>query len=132
NPIFLTSMAIVASGFVVFLLRGLWLPILSRLPLPRTTDIYAQLLDGVDWIGDQAVKLQNGQVRYYLVIIMGTVAGAILSTGIIRDLATGDPIVFSLGEINASTIFRIVLLFLTLVAAFYTIIVRSHITAALA
>lgn len=132
NPIFLTSMAIVASGFVIFLIRGLWLPLLSRLPLPRTTDIYAQLLEGVDWIGDQAVKLQNGQVRYYLIIIMGTVAGAILSTGIIRDLALGEPIVFSLGEIDAATIFRIALLVLTLVAAFYTIIVRSHITAALA
>ncbi|GAB5492606.1 MAG: hypothetical protein Phog2KO_28210 [Phototrophicaceae bacterium] len=132
NPIFLTSMGIVASGFVFFLIRGLWLPILSKLPLPRTTDIYAGLVRGIDWIGDQVVKTQNGQVRYYLIVIMGTVAGAILTTGIIGDLATGEPIVFNRGEFDIATIFRVVLLVLVLLAAFYTIIVRSHITATLA
>lgn len=132
NPVFLTSMGIVASGFVVFLIRGLWLPILSKLPLPRTSDIYAQLVKGIDWLGDQVVKTQNGQVRYYLIVILGTVAGAILSTGIIGDLATGEPLIFSMGEINAAAILRIVLLVLTIIAAFYSVIVRSHITAALA
>lgn len=132
NPIFLTSMGIIIGGFVVFLLRSIWLPILSRLPLPRTTDIYRSLLDGTDWLGDQAVKLQNGQVRYYLIIILGTVAATVLTTGVVGDLTAGEPIVFSAGELNAATAFRIALLFLTIVAAFYSVIVRKHLTAALA
>jgi len=132
NPIFLTSMAIVASGFVVFLIRGVWLPILSSLPLPRTTDIYRGLLNATDWIGDQVVKTQNGQVRYYLIVILGTVAVTVLSTGVLADLAAGEPLAFSVGELDAETVFRAVLLLLTIVAAAYSVLVRSHLTAALA
>lgn len=132
NPVFLTSMVIVSSGFLVFLFRGLWLPILSNLPLPRTTDIYKRLLSITDWIGDQVVKTQNGQVRYYLIVILGTVGATILGTGIIQDLASGEALVFSIGEVNAAIVFRFVLLFLSVIAAFYSVIVRNHLTAALA
>ncbi len=132
NPIFLTSMAIVASGFVVFLIRGLWLPILSRLPLPRTTDVYRGLLSATDWIGDQVVKTQTGQVRYYLIVIMGTVGLAVLTTGVIADFAAGEALAISIGEFDAATALRVVLLVLTIVAALYSVIVRSHLTATLA
>ncbi|MGJ3239744.1 MAG: hydrogen gas-evolving membrane-bound hydrogenase subunit E [Anaerolineae bacterium] len=132
NPIFLTSIAIVATGFVVFLARQLWLPILSKLPLPRTTDIYQGLLGLTDWIGDQVVKTQNGQVRYYLIVIMGTVGLAVLSTGVVTDLAIGEPVVISMGDLTAATALRAILLLLIVLAAFYSVIVRSHLTAVLA
>lgn len=131
NPVFLTSMAIVSSGFLVFLIRGFWLPILSKLPLPRTTDIYQGLLNIVDWIGDQVIKTQNGYIRYYLIVILGTVGLAILGTGIIKDLVAGEALVFSIGEISAEVAFRFVLLALSVVAAFYSVIVRNHLTATL-
>lgn len=132
NPIFLTSMAIVASGFMVFLIRGLWLPLLSNLPLPRTTDIYRGLLNATDWIGDQVVKTQNGQVRYYLLVILGTVSVTVLSTGVLADLAAGEALAFSMGELDVETVLRAVLLILIIVAAAYSVMVRSHLTAALA
>jgi NADH:ubiquinone oxidoreductase subunit 5 (subunit L)/multisubunit Na+/H+ antiporter MnhA subunit len=132
NPVFLTSLAIVASGFVIFLLRRWWLPVMQSLPLPRATDIYRRLIQGADWIGDQVVKTQSGEVRYYLIVILGTVAATILSTGIVGDLARGQNIEISFAGFNAAAGLRIILMFLAIIAAVYTVIARRHITAALA
>jgi NADH:ubiquinone oxidoreductase subunit 5 (subunit L)/multisubunit Na+/H+ antiporter MnhA subunit/multisubunit Na+/H+ antiporter MnhB subunit len=131
NPIFLTSMGIVASGFVFFLIRGFWLPIMTRLPLPTASSIFQGIIRIFDHVGDFALRFQNGQVRYYVAIILGTVSLVILSSGLLGDLAVGQPIVINASEINASTILRIVLLLLSITSAVATIMVRAHIHAAL-
>ena len=131
DPVFLTSLSIVAVGFIVFLFRKIWLPILSGIPIAKATDIYKMIIAGADWIGDQSLKLQQGKVRYYLVIILGTVAGFIISSGIIIDLSQSQDILQD-RNIDAATALRAVLLGLVIVAAFFTVIVRKHITAALA
>lgn len=131
DPVFLTSLAIVVSGFVVFLFRKIWLPILSGIPIAKATDVYKLIIASFDWIGDQSVKLQQGKVRYYLVIILGTVAGFLLSSGIIIDLAQTQNILQD-SVIDSATALRAMLLILTITAAFFTVIVRSHVTSALA
>lgn len=133
DPVFLTSMAIVAAGFLVFLVRGAWLPVLQSLPLPRATDAYKGIMNAVDWIGDQVVKTQSGQIRYYLVVIFATVATTTLSTGIVVDLAISQTFDFAFGELftSAAVALRAMLLLLAIVAAFMTVIFRSHIYAAL-
>ncbi len=132
NPIFLTSMGIIAGGFIFFLLRGLWLPILSRIPIAKASDIYKAIITGVDWVGDQVLRTQNGQVRYYLIVIMGTVATVILTSGIILDLAVGQQIIPDSVTLEAPTALRAILLLLMIVAGFYTVVARKHITAVLA
>lgn len=132
NPLFLTSMTIIISGFLVFLIRNTWLPILSSIPIPRASDMYRGLLDIVDWFGDQVVKTQNGQVRYYLIVILGTVALTLLGTGIVTDLAAGETLHFNIGDINADTALRAILLLLSILAGTYTVFARRHINAALA
>lgn len=132
NPIFLTSMGIVTSGFFVFLVRGTWLPILSRIPLPRASDIYQGLLDIADWFGDQVVKSQNGQLRYYLVAILGVVSLTVLTTGIVGDFRAGETLQISVGDLGAATALRAILLVLIIIAAFYTVFARRHLNAALA
>jgi multicomponent K+:H+ antiporter subunit A len=133
NPIFLTSLGVIASGFVVFLLRGYWLPVMQSLKLPHATDIYQGIIGAVDWVGDQVVKTQNGQVRYYLIVILGTVATTVLSTGIVVDLARGQNIfAIAVTSFSATDALRLILMFLTVIAALYTVLVRKHITAALA
>jgi multicomponent K+:H+ antiporter subunit A len=131
NPIFLTSMGIVLSGGLIFLLRGIWLPILSRIPLPQATSIYQACLNSVDKIGDFVLRLQNGQVRYYLIVILGTVATVVLSTGVVADFNGGADLQISLGDISTPTILRAILLILAILSAFYTIIARKHLSAAL-
>ncbi|MEL6403640.1 MAG: hydrogen gas-evolving membrane-bound hydrogenase subunit E [Chloroflexota bacterium] len=132
DPVFWTSMSIVAGGFLLFLIRGIWLPILSALPLPRTTDVYRALVGAVEWVGDQALKSQNGQVRYYLVVIFGTVAMTLLSTGLVANLAASEPLSFSFADFDAATAYRAVLLFLIVVAGVLSVVVRKHINAILA
>lgn len=132
NPIFLTSLGIIAGGFVFFLLRGLWLPILSNIPIAKATDIYKGIISGVDWLGTQVLRTQNGQVRYYLIVIMGTVATVILTSGIILDLAVGQDIIPASFSFDPPTALRAILLLLTILAALYTVVARKHISAVLA
>jgi len=131
NPVFLTSMGIVAAGFVVFLLRGFWLPILSNMPIPRATEIYQGIIAGIDWLGDQVVKTQNGQVRYYLVVILGTVATVILTSGIIGDLARGQQIIRGAFTFDAAAGLRVILLILIILSSLFTVLFRKHMNAAL-
>ncbi len=139
NPIFLTSLGVLVSGGVIFLLRGVWLPVLMKSPLPTAKSVYMQVIgDGdssrtsvVEWLGDQSVKLQNGQIRYYLVVILGTVAMVILSTGIIGDLAAGQDVFEEDFVFTASLALNIVLLLLSVVASLATVLFRKHLHAAL-
>lgn len=133
NPLFLTSLAVVTSGFIVFLLRNFWLPILSKIPVPRASNIYQAILNLIDWIGDQVLKTQNGQVRYYLAVILGTVSLTLLTTGgIVADLSAGQSLQFSMGDFDAATILRAILLLLMIVASIYTVFARRHLNAVLA
>jgi NADH:ubiquinone oxidoreductase subunit 5 (subunit L)/multisubunit Na+/H+ antiporter MnhA subunit len=132
NPIFLTSLTVVTSGFVVFLLRNIWLPTLSKIPIPRASHIYQGILNLIDWIGDQIVKTQNGQLRYYLIAILGIVSVTVLTTGIVADLSAGEPLQLRIGDFDSRTILQAILLLLTIVAAFYTVLARRHLNAALA
>lgn len=130
DPILLTSLAAIAGGVVLFFLRGFLVTIMTRLPLVRATTVYRWVVASVDWLGDQAVRTQNGQVRYYLLVIMGTVAAVMLGT-VLNTLDAAPPVVFSPDEINSADILRIILLVLSVVAALYTVLLRQHIRAVL-
>lgn len=132
DPTFLTSMGIVVAGFIVFLGRSSWIAAMQAIPLPKATDLYQQTIRGVDAVGTFLLRLQNGQLRYYLVVILGTVATTILFSGIIPDLAAGQRIISENDISNASVALRFILLVLAVISAFFSVIVRKHITAILA
>lgn len=132
NPVFLTSMGIIFAGLLVFLGRGLWLPVLSNLPLPNASSIYHGTLGLLNKVGDFALRLQTGQVRYYLIVILSTVVISVLYTGGVVELIISDSIKLNIGEINATTALRASLLLLPIAAASYSIIARKHLSAVLA
>jgi NADH:ubiquinone oxidoreductase subunit 5 (subunit L)/multisubunit Na+/H+ antiporter MnhA subunit/multisubunit Na+/H+ antiporter MnhB subunit len=132
NPVFLTSMGIVAAAFGLFMLRSIWLPIMTRLSIPSASAIYHGIVTFFDRVGDVALRFQTGQVRYYLIVILGTVSLVILSSGILNDLALGQPIMGQTNAIDAALILRITLLLLSVAASAATVLVRKHIHAALA
>jgi NADH:ubiquinone oxidoreductase subunit 5 (subunit L)/multisubunit Na+/H+ antiporter MnhA subunit len=131
KPIFLTSMGIVGGGLLVFLGRGLWLPIISHLPLPNASRLYRNILGILDAIGDYALKTQSGQVRYYLIVILSTVTISVLWTGGMAEIISNDTLKINLGTVNAITALRAVLLLLPVAAAFYAIFARKHLSAVL-
>lgn len=127
---FWLSTGAIVFGLVLFLVRGAWIPLTNWRFVPSGTGSFRVILAAINWIGDQSVKLQGGLLRYYLVGILGVVAIVILGSGQLNGLARVNPIV--LDNINGSTLLRAILLLLIIAAAFLSVLVRRHITAALA
>ena len=128
---FQLSTGAIILGLLLFLLRDTWLSLVN-LPLPRGTDIYQAILRTNNAIADFVLRSQNGQVRYYLIVIMGTVAFVILSAGQLDDLFRGNAIVFDASGIDEASFLRIVLLVLMVISAYMSVRTRRHINAALA
>lgn len=129
DPYFQTSLLAIAGGVVLFFMRGILVRIMTSLPLVRATTVYRGVVGLVDWFGDQAVRTQNGQVRYYLLVVMGTVAAVMLGTVLTTFEAT--PVSFSIANINAADILRVILLIVSVIAALFTVVIREHIYAVL-
>jgi NADH:ubiquinone oxidoreductase subunit 5 (subunit L)/multisubunit Na+/H+ antiporter MnhA subunit/multisubunit Na+/H+ antiporter MnhB subunit len=127
-PFWLSTTAIVI-GFVFFLIRRRWWDIV-QIPI-KGTEIYRGLVNGINRVGDGAVMTQSGQVRYYLVIILGTMALYLIITGQFAVLAQGNEIVL-FQNITVENGLRILLLGLAVVVAFYSTTTRYHLNAALA
>lgn len=132
NPVFLTSMAIVAAGIAVFTVRSRWLPVLAKMPVPRATDLYQALLTNLDKLADFALTSQRGEIRYYLLVILGVFSSFILFTGIVSDFASGQLPTWDWDEIISSDfLLRTILFGLMILSAAFTVRFRRHIYAAL-
>ncbi len=124
TPLALSIVAIV-GGVAIFAARNTWRT--WTLPaLPEGTQIYKSLVSGVEKIADLALRTQNGKLRYYLIVILGSVAILQASAG----LGHLDNVKF---EFNSGTdILRTLLLLLSLGATLASILYRKHLLAALA
>jgi multicomponent K+:H+ antiporter subunit A len=128
NPAFQISTLALLIGFGLFLIRDRWL-FLAGLPLPQGTTLFKGLMQGIDFIGDQVVKSQNGQIRYYLVVIFSAISLLLILSGQLNDftLAVGNLETIP----RADYVLRAMLLILCCAAAVYVAIVRNHFIAAL-
>jgi len=130
NDIFLMSMAIIVAGLVLFFVRN---TLIKFIVFPISGDaVYKELLRYIDWVGDNILKTQSGYLRYYLAIILGTVAAVIIGSGTLSTVASSAslfPTDLSVTTIELSKIF---MLFLVVVTAFLTVFVREHLKAAIA
>lgn len=120
------SMVALVSGGLLFTVRQSWR--IEYLPLPRGTDIYGQLMGLVERAGDLVLRVQNGKIRTYLVVILSAMALLALTPGL--PYINVNEIEFHLN--TSQDILGAVLLILSLVATLATILFRKHLLAALA
>lgn len=106
NDIFLMSMAIIVAGLVLFFVRN---TLIKFIVFPISGDaVYKELLRYIDWVGDNILKTQSGYLRYYLAIILGTVAAVIIGSGTLSTVASSAslfPTDLSVTTIELSKIF---------------------------
>jgi multisubunit Na+/H+ antiporter MnhB subunit len=116
---------ILILGPLFFAIRGLWLN-MPWLNLPTAAEVYAAIIRGVEWSGDQLLKTQGGKLRYYLTSIMGVVSIIMLFGG--YDAL--QPL--SINIDSSADIVKIMLLALAIGATIAAIVSRRHLLAALA
>ncbi len=124
----LSTGALVLGG-VLFLWRKRWLEY-AYLPLPTGTSSFRGLVQRLDRLGTLALKLQNGQVRYYLTVIFGTLSLVILALGILPSLAS-RPIPAPTFDLTGEKILQASILVLVVLAGAMAVYFRHHLTAVL-
>jgi NADH:ubiquinone oxidoreductase subunit 5 (subunit L)/multisubunit Na+/H+ antiporter MnhA subunit len=126
NQAFLLSVMAISIGVAAFLARSLWLR--PKLPaFPSGTQIYQAVLNEVNRLGDFLLRTQSGRLRYYLVIILGSVS--ILMTTASASLIGVNP--FTIQLANSTDFLKAILLVLALVATLASILFKRHLSAAL-
>jgi len=125
NTAWALSIGVLVLGPLLFSLRGYWLtgPWIN---MPSGAQIYAGIIAGVEWTADQLLKSQNGKVRYYLVIILGSISGLMLFGGF--DSFRG----LDLALDSAEEVLDVLLLILTIGSTLAAIILKQQMLAALA
>lgn len=127
---FWLSVGAIVTGFGVFVMRRIWWDI-AQIPIQGTI-IYRQVLGVIDGIGRFVVSSQSGQVRYYLVVIMGVMATYLFVTGeVFNLLVVGNAIEPDI-ETTSENLLRVILFGLIIVSAFYATRTSDHLAAALA
>ena len=131
NDIFLMSFGVLVSGLVLFWFRTQIIA-LMQFPFVSGNRIYRELINYIEWAGDSVLRTQSGYVRYYLVIILGTVSGLLILSGTLQTVTSGESIFPKSLSVTTLELAEIFLLFLTIAAALLTVVVREHIKAAIA
>jgi NADH:ubiquinone oxidoreductase subunit 5 (subunit L)/multisubunit Na+/H+ antiporter MnhA subunit len=139
----IASLAALAVGWGLMRTRGVWAtakpqatPSRRRAkpaPPPRTltaAGAYDALIAGVDRVGDVALKLQSGRIRYYLAIILGTLALLIVVLSVqLGNIALLTQLRFSTPGVT--DIVKIGLLVLMVTGTLASILIRNHLIAVL-
>ncbi len=128
NAVFWVSMAAIASGFAGFFVRDWWRGV-RDVPI-SATQVYNYIIDGLEWIADQALKTQNGKLRHYLIVVISVTMGILLYGGVVEDLL--DLPAGGLGGFTVIDILDVMLLVLAIGAAWVSVSVKRHLYAALA
>lgn len=129
---FFISMSIIIIGFGIFLARNIWLPRFPEFPISGT-QVYQATLNTLDTIGDLALSLQNGWVRYYLLSMLGVLSVVLIASGLLTDVTRSENQIGEGGlQFNETSPLEIVLLLLIVVSAIWSVITRRHLIAALA
>jgi NADH:ubiquinone oxidoreductase subunit 5 (subunit L)/multisubunit Na+/H+ antiporter MnhA subunit/multisubunit Na+/H+ antiporter MnhB subunit len=124
NTAFALSLTVLTLGPILFMYRRVWLN-MPWINVPSGASLYAGFMGFWDWLGDQLLLLQNGKVRYYLVVILGVVSGLMFFGGFdnFRSL--------NISITTASELLKTLLLILTIGSTLASIMIRSHLTAVL-
>lgn len=131
NTAFMLSLTALGVGAVLYLVRGVWQPLWAKIPLPNASRIYNGGVGLVEAFGDWLITSQNGKLRYYLIVILGSVAILLASSGtLIFSALQGINLNFALT--TADDWLGVFLVLLVLASAAASIRYRSHTTAALA
>lgn len=130
NDVFWLSAGILAAAMVLFSLRK---PIIKRIGFPISGDvIFRKLIEYIDWAGQNVLHTQSGFVRYYLVIILGTVAAVLIASGTLTTITAGESLIPTDLSVTIIDLAKIFMLLLTIAAGIYTVVVREHVKAAIA
>lgn len=129
NTAFQVSTLAIIFGMVLFVMRERWLWI-THLPLISGMTVYKGIQTSINVVGDQVLKTQNGQIRYYLFIIFSTLSLLLLSGNLVT------PLLANLGSLppsaDVNSILKAMALILCCACAVYVTITRNHLNAALA
>ncbi len=126
NSAFWFSLLAIGVGIVVFMTRSQW----RAFTMPETPSgkqIFEGVVGGVERVGDLVLRSQNGQLRYYLFVILGTVVLLQLSAGLSHITETS----FQFAWNDSTDILRGLLLLVSLGAMVASIVIRQHFMAAL-
>ena len=130
NEVFSLSIAILFAGLLLFLARR---PLISRITFPLSGDlIYREFVQYIDWAGTAILQTQSGFVRYYLVIILGAVSALLIASGTLTTVTAGQSLFPTDLSVTITDLAKIFMLFLTVAAGVFTVVVREHVKAAIA
>ena len=130
NDIFWLSMAALAGGLLVFLVRSRVIRAI-RLPI-SSSRIYDEIITYIEWVGDNVLHTQSGYVRYYLVIILGTVAIVLIASGTLGAVTAGASVLPADLSVTITELAKMCMLALTVMAGVLTVSLREHVKAAIA
>jgi multisubunit Na+/H+ antiporter MnhB subunit len=126
NTSFGLSLLAMVSGAGIFVTRQTWRN-WSLPALPTGTQIYQAAIHTIERAADLVLRTQGGKLRYYLIVILGSVTVLQTTAGLAHVM--GSPLVW---EFNPSTDFlRVAMLALALGMMLGSILFRSHLLAAL-
>ena len=130
NDIFWLSMAALAGGLVIFLLRS---RVIRGIRMPISASrIYDEIITYIEWVGDNVLHTQSGYVRYYLVIILGTVAFVLIASPVLSAVTAGESVLPADLSVTITELAKICMLALTVGAGVLTVSLREHVKAAIA
>lgn len=127
NTPFLLSVLAIGAGTVIFMTRASWR---QRIMLPHLlagAQIYQWALQKVEHTGDWVLKTQGGNLRHYLIVILGSVILLQTSAGLAHVVSS--PLTF--GFNGSIDILRTALLVLALGMVLASIVFKNHLLAAL-
>lgn len=130
NPVFQTSLAVLAIGTLLFAVRRWWLT-WPDWPIPTGNQVYEVIVGGVNACADLLLRTQNGKLRHYLITIFAGLALFI----IMLNFSLGNLV--RLQQINWTffnppiDVLRVVLLILALGAGIGAILLKKHLMAAI-
>lgn len=127
NDIFILSTIAVVGGFVMFLLRGYWLN-RKLLTLPDGAAIYERTIGLVEWAADQLLRTQNGKLRHYLIVILGTVALLMAQANLSFSIDNTQTIPLLT---SSADMLKLTLIFIAIIMALGSIVFQRRINAAL-
>ena len=130
NKVFWLSVAALAAGIALFFLRK---PLIKSIGFPLSgNNVYREVVAYIDWAGENILHTQSGYVRYYLVIILGTVSVVFIASGTLTTVSGGNSLFPSDLSVTITDLAKIFMLILTVAAGVLTVAVREHVKAAIA
>ncbi len=129
NVPFQISLIAILAGVVLFLTRDRWRWI-TQIPLIPGMTWWRGAVSTLDFMGDQIVKTQHGQIRYYLFVIFGALTALLLTGNLIIPLLSTAADIPLGGEVT--DVLKAIVMVMGCASALFVVIIRNHLTAALA